>query len=50
VQHLDRRFEHFDELQDALGRTVQAAGEAVGVRIVLAEPFELADIDLADKA
>jgi hypothetical protein len=35
VQHLDRRLEHLDELQQALVGQAQAAGIAVGVRVVL---------------
>ena len=49
VQHLDRRLEHFDELEHALVGAVEAAGVAVGVGIVLREGLELADVDLADK-
>ena len=49
VQHLDRRLEHLDEFEQPLGRAVEAAGIAVGVRIVLREMLELADVDLADQ-
>ena len=49
MQHLDRRLEHLDEFQQALRRTVEAAGIAVGVRVVLGEVLELADVDLADE-
>ena len=49
VQHLDRRLEHLDELEDALGRAVEAAGIGIRVGIGLAEEFELADVNLADK-
>ena len=50
VQHLDRRLEHLDELEDALGRAVQPARVAVGVGVVLAQVLELADVELADEA
>ena len=49
MQHLDRRLEHLDEFEDALVGAVEAAGIAVGVRIVLRVGLELADIDLADQ-
>ena len=49
MQHLDRRLEHFDEFENALGGAVEAARIGIGVGIVLAEEFELADIDLADQ-
>src|SRR5208337_870793 len=49
MQHLDRRLEHLDEFQEPLGRSVEAARVAVGVRVVLREMLELADVDLADK-
>jgi hypothetical protein len=49
VQHLDRRLEHFHEFQQALVGQAQAAGVAVGVRVVLREGLELADVDLADQ-
>ena len=49
VQHLDRRLEHLDEFEQALVREAEAAGEAVGVRVVLGEGLELADVDLADE-
>ena len=49
VQHLDRRLEHFHELQQALVRQAQAAGVAVGIRVVLRKALELADVDLADQ-
>ena len=49
VQHLDRRLEHLDEFQQALVGAAQAAGEGIGVGIVLAEMLELADVDLADE-
>ena len=47
MQHLDRRFEHLDELEQALIGKAQSAGIAVGIGIVLRELVELADIDLA---
>ena len=50
VQHLDRRLEHLDELEQALVGQAQAAGVAVGVRVVLGVGLELADVDLADQA
>ena len=49
VEHLDGRLEHLHELEDALVGAVQAAGEAVGVGVALAEHLELADVDLADE-
>ena len=49
MQHLDGRFEHLDEFQQSLIGFAQAAGIAVGIRIILLEVFELADIDLADQ-
>ncbi|MCY1532668.1 hypothetical protein D9M68_679510 [compost metagenome] len=49
MQHLDRRLEHFDELEQALVRQAQPAGIAVGVRIVLRMTVELADVHLADQ-
>ena len=49
MQHLDRRLEHFDEFEQALRGAAEAARIAVGVRIVLAEMLELADVDLADE-
>ena len=49
VQHLDRRLEHLDEFEHALVGAIEAAGIAVGVRIVLRVGLELADIDLADQ-
>jgi hypothetical protein len=35
MQHLDRRLEHLDELEQAAVGQAQAAGIAVGVRVVL---------------
>ncbi len=49
VEHLDRRLEHLDELEDALRRPVEPARVGIGVGIVLAEEFQLADVDLADQ-
>src|SRR5271166_670389 len=49
VQHLDRRLEHLDELEDALVCAVEAARIAVGVRVVLRVHLQLADVDLADQ-
>ena len=49
MQHLDRRLEHLDEFEDALVGAVQAAGIAVGVRIILGEGLQLADVNLADE-
>ena len=49
VQHLDRRLEHLDEFENALVGTVEAAGIAVRIGIVLRIGLELADIDLADQ-
>jgi hypothetical protein len=49
VQHLDRRLEHLDELEQALVGQAQAAAVAVGVGVVLGVGLELADVDLADQ-
>ena len=49
VQHLDRRLEHLDEFEQALVGAAQAAGVAVGVRVVLRVLLELADVELADQ-
>ena len=49
VQDLDRRLEHLDEFEKALVRAAEAARVGIGVRIVLAEMLELADVDLADQ-
>src|SRR3546814_5338061 len=49
VEHLDRRLEHFDEFKKPLVRTIESARIAIGVRGVLREIFQLADIDLADQ-
>ena len=49
VQHLDRRLEHLDELEQSLVGAIEAAGIAVGIRIVLRMQLQLADIDLADQ-
>src|SRR3546814_9505707 len=49
VEHLDRRFKHFDEFKKPLVRTIESARIAIGVRVVLREIFQLADIDLADQ-
>ncbi len=50
MQHLDRRLEHLDEFHQPLRRAVEAAGEGIGVGIVLAVHLQLADIDLANEA
>ena len=42
-------FEHFDEFENALVGAIEAAGEAVGVRVVLAEHLEFANVHLADE-
>ncbi|MNF56193.1 hypothetical protein D3C84_376750 [compost metagenome] len=47
VQHLDRRLEHLDEFHQALVGPAQCARVAVGIRVVLREFLELADIHLA---
>ena len=47
MQHLDRRLEHLDELHQPLVGLAQAAGEAVGIRVVLGIELQLTDIDLA---
>ncbi len=49
VQDLERRLEHLDKFQEALGRQVEAAAIGIGVRVALAVEFEFADIDLADQ-
>jgi hypothetical protein len=49
VQHLDRRLEHLDELEQPLVGQAQAAAVAVGVGVVLRVGLELADVDLADQ-
>jgi hypothetical protein len=49
MQHLDRRFEHFDEFHQPTIGAAQGAGEAVGVRVVLGEMLQFADIHLADQ-
>jgi len=41
------RLEHLDEFEQSLIGAAQSAREGIGVGIVLAEMFELADIDLA---
>jgi hypothetical protein len=47
VQHFDGRLEHFHKLEQALVGQAQAAGEAVGVGVVLREAFQLANVHLA---
>ena len=47
VQHLDWRFEHFNELKHALVGAVKAAGIGIRIGIILGVHFQLADIDLA---
>lgn len=47
MQHLDGRLEHFHEFHQALVGLAQAAAEAVGVRVILGEVFQHADIHLA---
>ena len=49
MQHLDRRLEHLDELEQALGGQIEGAAVRISVRIVLAEELQLADVDLADQ-
>ncbi len=49
MQHLDRRLEHLDELEQALVRQAQSARVAVGVGVVLRIGLELPDVDLADQ-
>ena len=49
MQHLDRSFEHFDKFHQAAIGPAQCTGEAVGVRVVLGEMFQLADVHLADQ-
>ena len=47
VQHLDRCLEHFHELEQALVGPAQPPGKGVGVRIILGEVFQLANVYLA---
>src|SRR3546814_9150404 len=47
VEHLDRRLEHFDEFKKTLVRKIESARIAIGVRVVLREIFQLADIEIA---
>ncbi len=47
VQHLDGCLEHLHEFHHALVGAVQAAAEAVGIRVVLAVVLQHADVDLA---
>jgi hypothetical protein len=49
VQHLDRRLEHLDELEETLVRETQTARIAVRIGVVLRKLLELADVDLADE-
>ena len=49
MQHLDRRLEHFNELEQPLVGQAQAPGETVGIGVVLSEGLELADVDFADQ-
>ena len=49
VQHLDGRLEHFDELEQPLGREAQAARVAIGIRVVLTQLAQLTHVDLADQ-
>ncbi|MCY1303643.1 hypothetical protein D9M70_533600 [compost metagenome] len=49
MQDLDRRLEHFDELEQALRRPVEAAAVGIGVGVGLAVVFKLADVHLADQ-
>src|SRR5262249_48940471 len=49
MQHLDRRLEHLDELENALVGAIEAARIAVGVGVVLRQALQLADVDLADQ-
>ncbi len=49
VQHLDGGLEHFDEFHQALGSAVQGSGVAVGIRIVLAELLQLANVEFPDE-
>ena len=47
MQHLDRRFEHFDKLEHALVGQAQPARIAVGIRVILGVLVELANVHLA---
>jgi hypothetical protein len=49
MQHFNRRFEHLDEFHQTSISAAQRAGEAVGVRVILGEMLQLADIYLADQ-
>jgi hypothetical protein len=49
MEHLDLRFEHFDELEQPLRRQAQTPGVAIGIRIILAQLGELAHVHLADE-
>jgi len=49
VQHLDGRLEHLDKFQQPLVGLAQPAGIGIGIGIVLAVGFQLANIHLADQ-
>ena len=49
VQHLDRCLEHFNKLKHTAVGQAQAARIRVGIRVVLREGFQPADVDLADQ-
>ena len=49
MQHLDGRLEHLDEFQQPLVGQAKAAGVAVGIRVILRQGFQLADVYLADQ-
>ena len=49
MQHLDGRFKHLDEFHNPLVSPAQRAGVTVGIRVVLREVFQLADVDLTDQ-
>lgn len=47
MQNLNGRLEHFDEFKQCLRRAIKPAAVAVGIRVVLAEMFQLANVELA---
>ena len=49
MQHLDRRFKHFDEFHNPLVCAAQCAGIAVGIRVVLRVVLQFTDIDLTNQ-
>ena len=47
MQHLDWCFEHFHEFHQPSVGAAQRTGEAVGIRVILGEMFQLADVNFA---